>query len=152
MFRQSTTTYWGQALVDALLNALSVVPGAALLTAPEAHLVFQATTPLDQDYDPANLATDECSFDGYAAAALPALSALGNYPPISRGKHAEVDFVAGAAIAEPGQTAIGYVVTNGAGTALYLAETFVAPVPFGSPGDFLSLDVIFTEPMLRQGQ
>lgn len=145
-FERTHTVVLTSALVDALLAALSARPAAALLDTPTAHLFVNDIVP-----GPTTTlgAFTEATFDDYAADALGAL--LG---PVSLGEgrravHAEVDFVAGSAIASPGEIAYGVYITDGAGTLLYGAGRFEDPVPFANPGDFLSLDVILPEPAIR---
>lgn len=147
MFYQTQVLQVATALADALLNALSTRPAAALLDTPTAHLL-KVNYQIGPTWDPTLLATDEADFVGYAAAALGAVIGPVQLPNGARAVHVEVDFAAGAIVA-PGQTCYSYVVTNGAGTVFYFGETMAVPAYFAVNGDFLSLDVVVPEPLVR---
>lgn len=142
---QTTNPIFGRPLVDALLGALSVVPGAALLATPHVHLFTAGPTPITSASLPADFT--EATFVGYAAQALnlPLVGPI-NADDDHRGVHNEENFLGGAIVA-PGETVLGYWIDNAAaaGTIMYMAETFETPVQFANPGDFLSLDVDFTQ-------
>lgn len=142
MFVQSQTPMRTNVLLDALLAALSARPAAALLAAPNVHL-YTAVTPA---LSPTSAVGDftECTFAGYATAAAPAMIGPVNTANRTRAVHGQVDFTGGAIVA-PGETAIGYYVTDTTDAILYMAEEFAQPIPFVNPGDTLSLDVIFPE-------
>jgi len=129
-------------IAAALLNALSVVPGAALLATPFVHLYTAGPSPLGPLAVPGDFT--EATFTGYAATALP-LPLLGPINGANNflGKHEEVNFLAGAVVA-PGENILGYWVDNAAvgGVNLYFAETFATPIPIVNAGDFISLDLI----------
>lgn len=135
-----------QALLDALLAALSARPAAALLDVPTAHLFVN-------DFNPAagTVVADftEATFNGYAADPLGTLLGPVTLSDGKRAMHVEVDFTAGGAIVAPGEVAYGVYVTDTAGTVLYWSGRFANPVPFANPGDFLSLDLVFPEPAFR---
>jgi hypothetical protein len=129
-------------IAAAMLNALSTVPGAALLVTPFVHLYTAGPTPITPLAVPGDFT--EATFTGYTSQALPA-PLLGPINGANNvlGKHEEVNFLAGAVVA-PGENILGYWVDNAAaaGTNLYFAETFATPVPIAALGDFISLDVI----------
>lgn len=145
-FKQTTELILKTTLVDAILAALSAQPGAALLSVPTARLFTNDFVP-DADSVPADFT--EATFDGYAADALGTLLGPVTLTNGSRALHAEVDFIAGAAAAAPGEVIHGVYVTNAAGTTLYGSSRFDDPVPIVVPGDFLSLDIVIPEPPAR---
>lgn len=132
----------------AMLAALSARPAAALLITPFVHLYTAGPAPVTPDSLPADFT--EATFVGYAATAL-ALPLLGpiNIGPNTIGDHNPADFLGGAVV-PPGETILGYWIDEAAvaGTVLYMAETFVSPVPIAFPGDFISLDLVFAVLML----
>lgn len=140
---QTRNPVLGRPLVDALLDALSVVPGAALLVTPKVHLFTAGPTPILPTSLPADFT--QATFAGYAAAAL-ALPLLGSIQidPNDLAQHNEVDFLAGAVVA-PGETILGYWVDEAVagGLVLYMAEIFETPIPITQVGDYISLDVAF---------
>jgi hypothetical protein len=127
-------------LAAALLAALDVRPAAPLLTTPKCHLFTAGPSPIT----PTNVIGDftEATFAGYAAVVLGALSADINLPSgLGYGRQVDADFIGGAVVA-PGETILGYWIDDGA-AALYMAETFVVPIPIAIPGDFIGIDNIF---------
>lgn len=138
-FVQSQTPIMAQDLADAILDALSARPAAAILSTPTVHLYTEVDPPIS----PLSTPTDftEATFAGYADAALPALVGPINTLTSTRAVHGQVDFTGGAVVA-PGQNIAGYYVTDGGGTNFYYGEAFPAPIPIVNPGDTISLDVI----------
>lgn len=129
-----------RALSAAMVGALSARPAAALLVTPTVKL-FTALTGV---ISPVSTVSQfvEATFVGYAAAVLPALSAVINLPSgTGVGAHAEVDFLGGAVVF-PGETIMGYWIDDGAG-GFIAAELFDNVVTIVNLGDFLSLDVVF---------
>lgn len=135
-----------QALLDALLAALSARPAAALLDTPTAHLFVNDINP-----DAGTVVGDftEAAFSGYAADALGALIGPVTFADGTRGMHVETDFAADGSIVGPGEVAYGVYVTDTGGTVLYWSGRFNDPQPFANPGDFLSLDLVFPESAFR---
>jgi len=140
---QSKNPVYARALSDALLDALSARPAAALLVTPFVHLFTAGPSPVTPDAVPGDFT--EATFTGYAAVAL-ALPLLGSVQidPEDLAQHNEVDFLAGA-VTPPGENILGYWVDEAAaaGTVLYLAEIFETPIPIAALGDYISLDVAF---------
>lgn len=142
-FLQTVNPTYGRPLSAALGGALSVVPGAALLTTPHVHLFTAGPAPIT----PANLPADftEATFVGYAPTvlALPLLGPL-QFDTDDLGWYNDADFLAGAVV-PPGQSILGYWVDEAAagGLKLYMGEIFAAPVPIANIGDFINLDLLF---------
>jgi hypothetical protein len=143
MFVQTRNPILSRALLDALLAALSTRPAAALLVTPFVHLFTAGPSPITLDTVSADFT--EAAFTGSAPGAL-ALPLLGpiNIDASDLGAHNEVDFLC-TAVTPPGETILGYWIDNSATTPteIYLSETFQTPVSIATPGDYISLDVIF---------
>jgi len=143
MFIQSRNPVYSRAILDALLGALDVVPGAALLVTPFVHLFTAGPSPITIDSVPADFT--EATFTGYAADSL-ALPLLGpiTADSLNQGVHQEVDFLAGA-VSPPGETILGYWIDEAAsgGTDFYMGEIFETPVAISALGNYISLDVVF---------
>lgn len=134
-------------LAQAILAALSTRPSAALLTTPTVHLFTALASPISPNTTVANFT--EATFSGYAAVTQGTLLGPINLPGFDGyGVHAEADFLATAVVA-PGQNILGYWVDNGAST-FYYGETFPNPIPISNPGDYISLDVIWVQPVYMQ--
>lgn len=130
-------------VVADLLSALSARPAAALLVTPFVHLFTSGPNPITPDSVPGDFV--EATFTGYApiALTLPLLGPI-NVDSNDIGVHNEADFLAGAVV-PPGENIAGYWIDEAAaaGTTLYAAEDFLTPIPIASPGDYISLDVVF---------
>ena len=142
-FQTSQNPVMGIALADELLAALSTRPSAALLTTPTVHLYTVGPTPVLPTSTVAEFT--EADFVGYSSVVLGTL--LG--PIILPGTdgyavHAEADFLAGALTGS--EVIAGYWIDDGA-TTLYYAEAFPTPIPISQTGDFISLDVIWVQPV-----
>lgn len=141
-FVRSANIVLARSISGALLDALSARPAAALLVTPFVHLYTAGPSPITPDSVPADFT--EAVFVGYAPIALP-LPLLGpiNLAFSDLGVHEEVDFLAGAVV-PPGENILGYWIDEAAvaGTNLYMAETFLDPIPIAIAGDFVSLDAI----------
>lgn len=143
MYRRTRKFTWKTTVIDAFLGALKIVPGAALLTTPT--LILYQTGPAVvpgmtlADYD-------ECDFTGYAGVLLgttltgPVVTGGYDRALVSAGT-----YTGGSGLVAPGQTALGYLLTDGA-AALYGGETFDDPVIFGAAYAFLNLDLILPLP------
>lgn len=144
---QSKNPILGRLIADALVGALSVVPGAALLVTPKVHLFTVGPPTLTPDAVPTDFT--EATFVGYAPAALvlPLLGTI-NVADNIIGGHNDVDFLGGAVVS-PGEMIVGYWIdeANAGGSDLYLAEIFEDPIPIAVAGDYISLDVIFPQTM-----
>jgi len=140
---QTRNPVMGRPLVEALLDSLSVVPGAAHLVTPKVKLFTAGPSPITPDSLPADFT--EATFVGYAPAALtlPLIGSI-NIDANDLGQHNEVDFLAGAVVA-PGETILGYWVDDSvaAPTKMYMGEIFETPIPIAALGDYISLDVVF---------
>jgi len=147
-FVQSENIVIARPIAAALLDALSARPAAALLVTPFVHLFTAGPSPITPDSLPADFT--EATFAGYAAVAwtLPLLGPI-NVSSVNLGVHNAQNFLGGAVV-PPGENILGYWVDEAAagGTDLYLAETFVSPIPIAFPGDFISLDIIAALAML----
>ncbi len=142
MFVQSNNIVFGRPLVEALLSALDTVPGAALLVTPFIHLWTAGPATITPLSLPADFT--EALFVGYAAQAwnLPLAGPI-NIDGETLGVHNEENFLAGAVV-PPGEMIAGYWIDEAAvaGTVLYMAERFAAPIPIAVAGDYISLDAI----------
>lgn len=145
MFVQSVAPVWSKALCDALLNALTAVPLAPLLNAPNVHLFKNNTV-----FGPSTLLSGltESDFPGYAIVAMGALAGPVTLTSLAEAKYVDADFACNAA-PSPAQIVYGYYVTDGTNLILYAGETFPIPVNIASPGDFVSLELIWPEARLR---
>lgn len=144
MYWKTQKATYSRALIDALLEALSTVPGAALLATPKIMLWTDgpAITP---DWDPA--AYTEPTFHGYAAAAVTLSVATVNIGGTDQARVASVVFAAtaGGAIAD---NVNGYALVDTTKAIPYLIERFPSGFSFGQVGDFLQLDLIVPLPMV----
>lgn len=140
---QSKAPVYARALTDALLDALSARPAAALLVTPFVHLFTNGPPTILPTSVPGDFT--EATFVGYAAVAL-TLPLLGSIQidPDDLAQHNEVDFIGGAVV-PPGEVILGYWIDEAAaaGTVLYMAEIFQAPIPIAVLGNYISLDVAF---------
>lgn len=151
MFIQSRNIKIKKAIVDAMLEALSARPAAALLVTPFVHLYTASTANPSPNSVPGDFT--EATFVGYApvALALPLggpLTLNASYEGVTN----QANFIAGAVVT-PGENILGYWIDDNATTptVLYAAEAFSSQIPITNPGDFISLDVIFgaiTQPSL----
>lgn len=149
MFVRTTTLTWKQPLQDAVLAAMSAAPVAALLVTPKLHLIKNQAAPIGQDYDPVNLATDECDFTGYAAVTIGALSAPYNNADEDRAVHKECNFAKTGA--PENQFAYWILVTDTTNLIVYFWELLETPVPFAFSGDILSYDLVISQPVRSIG-
>lgn len=128
-------------LSEALADALSARPAAALLVTPFVHLWVAGPATPDQNSLPADFT--EATFGGYAATAL-ALPLLGpgNLDQNIIGGIMDVTFLADGTAPLP-ESILGYWVDNAAAgsTVMYQLETFESPVNFTTAGDFLTLQI-----------
>jgi len=142
MFVQSHNVVVGRPLAAALLSALNVAPGAALLVTPFIHLFTAGPLPITPLSVPADFT--EATFVGYAAQAwnLPLLGPI-NVNEAILALHNEENFLAGAVV-PPGEMIAGYWIDEAAagGLVMYFGEAFTAPVPIAALGDFISLDAL----------
>jgi hypothetical protein len=146
-FITSVNPVMGVGLAEALLSTLSARPAAALLATPTLHLYTSGPTPITPQSVPGDFT--EATFTGYAAVTLGTFLGPIILPGTEGyGLHVEGDYLAGA-VTPPGQNIAGYWVDNGAGT-FYYGETFAVPIPLAHAGDFISLDVIWGQPVYLQ--
>jgi len=142
VFISSHNLVISQAISEALLDALSARPAAALLVTPFIHLWTAGPATILPSAVPADFT--ECTFAGYAAQAL-ALPLVGpiNVDGETLGVTGPGNFIAGAVV-PPGEMVAGYWIDEAAaaGVNLYFAERFVSPIPIAVAGDFVSLDFI----------
>lgn len=144
-FITSQNPVMSQGLAEAILAALSTRPSTALLATPTVHLFTAGPSPIL----PTSKTTDftEATFTGYAAVVQSALLGPINLPPPDGyGVHAESDFLATPSGSFVGAVIAGYWVDNGS-TTFYYGEYFKTPIPIVNPGDFVSLDVIWGQPV-----
>lgn len=126
------------ALIDALLNALDTVPGAALLTTPKIELYDTGPPPVP---GMALASYTDIAFAGYAAAAV-VLTGPVQLGGNDRGMICSVSFVKTAGA---NGVALGYLLTDGVAT-VYGGEAFSGPLSFAAVGDFLDVDLIIPLP------
>jgi len=140
---QSKNPVYGRPLSAAMLAALNVAPGAALLVTPFVHLFTAGPAVILPTSVPGDFT--EATFVGYAATAL-TLPLLGpiQIDNADLARHNEVDFLAGAVV-PPGENILGYWVDEAAaaGAVMYMGEVFETPIPIAVLGDYISLDVAF---------
>jgi hypothetical protein len=139
MFLQSFLPVWGLALLNAMLAALQVRPGAALTAALHVHLFTATSQQLTQNSTVAQFT--EATFTGYAAVVLGTLSGPVNTPS----KTATALFLNPSFVCSASGTPnviLGYWVDDGAGNFI-MAESFASPVPIVNPGDFIDLGILF---------
>lgn len=141
-YRRTVSLTVKQALTDAQLAALFAVPGAALLLTPEVVLWIADVNPTPQtvigDLTPP-------TFTGYAADSIGTMTGPVNQPSGARSLIAQVDFVVTADVS-PVETIYGYSIVDTGGTILYYSERFTEPWIAQFAGDFLSLDIVITQP------
>jgi len=146
MFEVPSSIVLGRALVEAMVDALKTVPGAALLVTPFVHLATATPTPITPD----SVTTDftEATFAGYAPVALGTISAPLNLGTNTIGSKADNTFVAGSVV-PPGETIVGFWVDDDetVPTKWYMGGTFSSPVPITIAGDFVALTSIFCAAM-----
>jgi hypothetical protein len=130
-----------EGVVDGILGALTVVPGAALILTPTVRLYDLPRLPNPVTDTPADY--HEATFHGYAAAAL-TLGAPVNAGSSGRLVQADVNFIL-TAPAGGGATIYGAYLTNGAGDTLYAVMPFAEPAILAVAGDQLSLDAVIYE-------
>lgn len=135
--RRTKRLTFSRVLGNALLAALSARPAAALLTAPNVHLMTNvpAITP-----DMAIGSLTEAAYTGYATVALPAVAGPVREDDAIQSVIATVNFVAPSPLTTTA-TITGYYITDSTNAILYGAELFETPVPMVHPFDFLDLDI-----------
>lgn len=139
MFLRSQTPIISEGLAAAMLGALPARPAGALLTTPTVRLFENPLTVIDPAGD--NTQFTECTFTGYTAQAIASWVGPVDLGSARQGIHSEVDFAAGTPVTAPG-VAYGYYINDGSTGDWQIAEIFASPVPFATPGQFLSLDVV----------
>lgn len=144
MYWKTQKATYSRALIDALLAALSTVPGAALLATPKVLLWTDGPT-ITPDWDPADYT--EATFSGYAAATVTLSVASVNIGGTDQARVATVTFVAatGGPIAD---TCNGYALVDTTKAIPYMIERFPTGFAFGAIGDFLQIDLIVPLPMV----
>lgn len=143
MYWKTKKANYSRGLVDALLGALSVVPGAALLATPK--LVLWVDGPaITPDWDPAAYAAP--TFHGYAPAAV-TLSGVVNIGGTDLAVVATKDFIATAG-GTIDDSCNGYALVDTTLAIPYLIERFDTPIAFGAIGDFLEIDLIIPLPLV----
>lgn len=138
MFVTSILPQWTAALLTALLAALTTRPAAALLATPTIELYSSRILAPNAQMDYANFT--KCVFSGYAGDSV-TLSGPVQLATNFLGMLADAVFIATSASPFVPDTAVGYMLTDGAAT-VYLAEDFATPVGFAAPGAFLNLDFV----------
>lgn len=131
---------WRQALIDAMLGALSTVPAAKLVLNGMIHLL-KATINFNPQTPIASFTALEANFSGYAAIALPALVGPLNGSVNRREMFANAIFVATSPLVTANNI-FGYWIDQNAGADWVMAELFPAPMPVAAPGDFVELDLL----------
>lgn len=134
----SQSPVMGQALMDAILNALDTNPAAALLVTPKLRLYTAGPTPITRDSVVADFT--EAGFDGYAEVAVVLSNPVTLPSGDGRGSLASGNFIMDGS-ADP-QTVLGYYIVSDTNDFV-LGEAFETPVPMSAPGDFIALDVFF---------
>jgi hypothetical protein len=145
-YRKSVQPIVYPAVADALMAALSARPAAALMAAPNVHLFGNDFTP-----SPFSVLANftDVTFTGGAAVAQGTLLGPVWLDNIIRGMLVNTTFTC-TVTPSPGQTIFGYYLTDAANALLWVAERFADPVPINTAGDFLSLDYVWAEPLIRQ--
>jgi len=142
----STSPFWNNTMLDFMEDALFNPPALQPANAGLIKLYSAGPTAPGQHPNPADFT--ENAFAGYAASVIVTPSGPVNVPGGNgRALAWPAMFVAGAVVS-PGETALGYYVTNAGGTAVLMWESFPVPFNFVSNGDFLALDVLFGLPNL----
>lgn len=137
MFLTTVAFQYARALVTALLSAFAARPAAALLTTPKVLLFSAGPTP---DADSTVDQFTPCIFTGYADA-TPTFTAPARIGEGTMGVVAPVEFISTSADPYVSDTAIGYILYDGA-DAYYGGEQFAEAVPFGTAGVLLQLTVV----------
>jgi hypothetical protein len=134
---------YGRGLVEALLDALSTVPGAALLATPKLVLWTDGPT-ITPDWDPADFTAP--TFHGYAPVAITFAGSV-NIGGTDLAVVKSGIFIAttGGAIDD---SCNGYALVDTTLAIPYLIERFPTPMNFGTVGDFLQIDLIVPLPMV----
>lgn len=146
MFITSATPVMAQPLAEALLAALSLRPSAALLATPTVHLYTAGPSPITPQATPAQFT--EATFTGYAPVSMGTLLGPIALPGSDGyGVHVACDFLATPSSSFVTNNIVGYWVDNGS-TTYYYGEAFDTPIPISVPTDFVSLELIFGQPVL----
>lgn len=137
MYRKTAKLTYAQALLDAMLGGLDVVPGTAFLVTPKIEL-FAGATPVTPTSAWADFT--KATFHGYAVASV-TLNAPGNLVGGDQARTATVFFHATSGGSLGPQQIDGYILSDGA-AIFYGGELFQTPVQIAAVGDFLQVDVI----------
>jgi hypothetical protein len=142
MYKRTIQWTWSKALTDAMLAALSAVPGAALLTTPKL-ILFTNNGPVLPTSAVADFTVP--TFTGYAAATITLAGpvAIGGN---DRALVATLRFIA-TADTSPAQTIYGVLMTNGS-TTFYGGELFDTPLNIALNGQFIDYDLIVPLPTI----
>jgi len=139
---QSKNIRLWRAFVASMLNAVKVVPGAALIVGGKIRLSkSESFNPLGTEAV-ADFEADEADYTGYAAGGIAATFSV----PVNQNAStlaivAPALFVAGTATPQVACTVYGWWLDDG--TNVVMAERFANNLnkAFAAPGDFLALDV-----------
>lgn len=140
MYMQTQTLTYSRAFMDALLGAMTVVPGAALLAAFKVRLLKVGVGVITPDTVIGDLTAYEADYSGYVAA-TPTLAGPVRLSNSDEGLIVSVPFIAGVASPFVPNTIAGYFLSVG---AVFVAGELFAPagpVPLGYPGSFLDLNL-----------
>jgi len=147
MYRKTAAMVLIRDTLEDILDAVSgTPPGAALFDGCKVKLYTNDLTP-SSDSELADFT--EATFTGYAEVTLATLTGPVRGSPNGVALIQTANFIAGA-LAAPGETAIGYFITNGAEDDLLAAERFDTSVSFANAGDFLNLDLIWNFPLVLE--
>lgn len=141
MERQTATPVWTNLIATGMVDALFNRPAAALAPTPKVGLFTAVAGGVRPDMNFIDFT--EATFGGYGQIALPITNPMivtdnaKNWAQIGG-----VVFSADSTVVSPGELVLGYMLLDAAGTGILMAETFLDPVTFDSPGDFLSLTVL----------
>jgi hypothetical protein len=142
MQRTTAQPVYEQALLDALVGALDVIPAGKLLSAtPKVELFTNNYNPTGAD---TYAAFTKAAFTGYAPVSLVFSDGAVNLSNGDQARVANAPFVAGAL--SGAVTVYGYIISDGSAN-VYIAELFGVPVNFVNLGDYLSLDLIIGLPL-----
>jgi hypothetical protein len=143
----------GRGITQALLDALSTVPTAALAATPKMRLSHDpAFAPISTSL-PSELAAEEAMYTGYTAGGLAVLFGTPlNLSPSIQGITASITFEVGATAPTTPDSIYGYWIETT--TELVCAEAFPTGLVFGmaAPGDYLTIVCAFALGLYQDAQ
>lgn len=143
MFRDAINPVWSKAYMKTILDTFVARPSGPLVAIVAVDLWTAGPTVVTPDNIKADFTV--ATFNGYAQGALVPDPASTTVVTTTNGLAVAYlgasQFIGGSGVTPPGQTILGYYLTDSANHYM-IAEKFASPVQIAGPGDFLELSLL----------